>query len=61
MSLTLPVINAAKRVWILAAGADKRAIVSQVMGKPGPLPIQQVNPTGGELVWWLDAAAAPAG
>ena len=61
MSITLPLINAARRVWILAAGADKAAILRQVKGVAGPLPIQQVNPTGGELVWWLDEAAARPG
>jgi 6-phosphogluconolactonase len=58
MTITLPLINAAKRVWILAAGAEKAAILRQVKGVPGALPIQRVNPTDGELVWWLDAAAA---
>lgn len=50
MSMTLPLINAAKRVWILA-GADKAGIVARTRGLAGPLPIQQVRPAG-ELVWW---------
>ena len=54
MSLTLPLINAAKRVWILA-GADKADIVARTKGVPGPLPIQRVQPTG-ELVWWTVGA-----
>lgn len=58
MTITLPLINAARRVWILAAGAEKRAILKKVKGVPGDLPIQQVSPTAGELVWWVDAAAA---
>ena len=53
MTITLPLINAAKRVWILAAGPEKKAILERVMGKPGDLPIQRVQPTNGELVWWV--------
>jgi 6-phosphogluconolactonase len=52
MTITLPLINAAKRVWILAAGPEKKAILEQVLGKAGGLPIQRVRPTHGELVWW---------
>ena len=58
MTITLPLINAARRVWILAAGAEKAAILGKVKGVAGELPIQKVNPSDGELVWWLDAAAA---
>ena len=58
MSITLPVINAARRVWVLAAGAEKADVVARVKGIDGPLPIQRVRPQGGELRWWLDAAAA---
>lgn len=50
MTITLPVINAAKRVWILA-GPEKAHIVAQTRDVPGPLPIQRVRPAG-ELVWW---------
>lgn len=50
MSITLPVINAAKRVWVLV-GPGKEDIVARTMGVPGPLPIQRVAPAG-EYVWW---------
>ena len=53
MSITLPLINAAKRVWIIAAGPEKKGIVERVQGKSGDLPIQKVRPTDGELVWWV--------
>jgi 6-phosphogluconolactonase len=53
MTITLPLINAAKRVWIIAAGPEKEAIVEKVQGISGPLPIQRVRPTDGELVWWV--------
>jgi 6-phosphogluconolactonase len=61
MTFTLPLINAGSRVWILASGADKREIVSSCLTRPDPdrWPINRVHPHEGELVWWLDEAAAP--
>ncbi len=53
MTITLPLINAAKRVWILAAGAGKKEIVERAKGAASGLPVQQVRPTHGELVWWV--------
>jgi 6-phosphogluconolactonase len=53
MTITLPLINAAKRVWIIAAGPEKKAILERVQGKSGDLPIQKVRPDEGELVWWV--------
>lgn len=64
MTLTFPVINAARRVWILATGAAKRAIVAQCLAAGGDpsaarrWPVTAVRPRSGELVWWLDRAAA---
>lgn len=65
ISLTLPVINHARTVLVLAAGAGKRAILHQVLDhatpdtKPDapPLPIQRVRPEQA-VHWYLDAAAA---
>jgi len=64
MTFTFPLLNAARRVWILAAGAAKRAIVGQCLrareqeGAERRWPIVGVRPDAGELTWWLDAAAA---
>lgn len=61
LTLTLPVLCAAKRAWILATGPRKRDIVRRVFSDQHsgePWPVQQVVPVAGELVWWLDAAAA---
>jgi 6-phosphogluconolactonase len=61
LTLTLPVINAARVVNFLVAGADKAPIVQQVLGSAGDeldLPARLVRPAPGELEWWLDAAAA---
>lgn len=61
LTLTLPVINAARQVVFLVAGADKARSVKEVLGHPAaepPLPAALVHPTNGELTWLLDAAAA---
>jgi 6-phosphogluconolactonase len=62
MTLTYPVLNAADHAWALIAGASKRAIVSSCLAAAErgetPKPILGVRPTAGELVWYLDSAAA---
>jgi 6-phosphogluconolactonase len=64
MTLTYPVLNAADRVWMLIAGAGKRSVVTECLAAAArnetPRPILGVRPTAGELVWFLDTAAAPA-
>lgn len=61
LTFTLPLINAAHQVAFLVAGADKAAIVSEVLSPGGrPLPAKAVNPHSGGLTWWLDAEAASA-
>lgn len=64
MTFTYPLINAARRVWILVSGADKHEIVSRcIAAHEGASidrrwPILGVRPEQGELVWWIDEAAA---
>jgi len=59
LTLTLPVLNAAARVFFLAAGGDKTETVRRVLVDRAPeLPAARVQPQDGELVWLLDAAAA---
>jgi 6-phosphogluconolactonase len=61
ISMTLPVINNARNVLFVAAGHDKANILSKVL-HPGvaqtELPAQLVNPSDGELQWFIDRAAA---
>lgn len=59
LSLTLPVLNAARRIWLLASGPDKAAIAGAALADPGSrrLPVQRLAPRG-EWTWFLDAAAA---
>jgi len=62
ISLTLPVINAARQVTFLVSGANKAARLKQVfMTPPSPqstLPIQHVQPLNGSVRWFLDQDAA---
>jgi 6-phosphogluconolactonase len=63
MTFTYPLLNAARRVWVLASGADKREVVARAFAASGRrdaaawLPVLGVRPRSGELVWWLDEAA----
>ncbi len=61
LTLTLPVLNAARRVDFLVAGKDKASVVATILGKkPGyrKLPASRVSPKRGSLVWILDEEAA---
>jgi len=61
LTLTLPVLNAARRVVFLVAGGDKANVVSTVLAKkPGyrKLPASRVRPPRGSLVWIVDESAA---
>ena len=61
ITFTLPLINRAAAVAFLVEGAHKSKMVRRVL-RPGPgeepLPASLVQPTGGELHWFLDSAAA---
>jgi 6-phosphogluconolactonase len=61
VTVTYPVINAARRVWFLVAGADKAGMVAEVLEGlqvPDAVPAQGVRPVHGKLTWLLDEAAA---
>lgn len=66
ITLTLPVINAARAVAFLVAGADKRDAFAPVrdgtsLGDAGAPPAARVQPTNGELRWFVDTQAAGEG
>lgn len=59
VTLTLPLINAAHQVVFLVTGADQAATVRQVLEGSGThLPVQRVQPSEGQKLFVLDAAAA---
>ncbi len=60
LTLTLPVLNGARRVDVLVTGAEKRqALRRALQDPPDPLrcPASGVRPRDGVLVWWVDRAA----
>ncbi len=61
LTFTARIINRAARVWFLVAGEDKADALAQVLqGPPDPLrlPAQLIQPQEGELMWFIDTAAA---
>jgi len=61
ITLTPPVINAARTGVFIAAGSGKAAVVKEILEgplRPDTLPAQIVRPTEGDLVWMLDREAA---
>jgi 6-phosphogluconolactonase len=61
LTITAPVLNAARRVWFLVTGAKKAGMVAEViegLRVPNAVPAQGVAPVHGTLTWFLDEAAA---
>ncbi|MBN1884407.1 MAG: 6-phosphogluconolactonase [Candidatus Krumholzibacteriota bacterium] len=57
ITLTLPVINNARRVWFLVAGADKRRALRRALDGDASCPAALVRPRAGAR-WFVDRAAA---
>jgi 6-phosphogluconolactonase len=61
ITLTLPVLNAARNVLFLVSGADKATVLREVLEGSGPgekFPSKLVRPSQGKLIWLVDRAAA---
>jgi len=61
ITFTFPVLNAARTVMLLVAGADKTDMIHNVLAPNHPLttyPVQRVQPLDGIKMWMLDRAAA---
>ena len=61
LTLTAPIINAARNVAFLVCGASKRPAVDVVLHgprHPDEYPAQLIEPKLGRLWWFLDSAAA---
>jgi 6-phosphogluconolactonase len=61
ITLTFPVLNAAREVLFVVSGADKAAAARRVLSPSSeeePLPAGRVQPSDGRLLWLLDAPAA---
>ncbi|HTP24601.1 MAG TPA: 6-phosphogluconolactonase [Anaeromyxobacteraceae bacterium] len=59
ITVTLPVVEAARGVVFLVSGRAKAHRVAEVLAGPGDsLPAGHARPDDGELIWLLDAGAA---
>ena len=61
ISISLPVINAAKRITVIVSGQDKATIVSRILNPPlenCDLPAGKIRPLTGNVEWALDEWAA---
>ncbi|MBI1982603.1 MAG: 6-phosphogluconolactonase [Acidobacteria bacterium] len=61
LTLTFPVLNAARQIVFLVSGAEKAETLRRVLQSDAglePLPAQRIRPFEGELSWFVDRAAA---
>ena len=61
ITLTFPILNAARCVAFLVSGTDKATVLRAVLEEdvaPEQYPSKLVRPSDGELIWLLDRAAA---
>lgn len=65
LTMTYPLLNAARELAVLAVGEKKRATLQAIdtamregTANVNNLPITGINPNDGELTWFLDATAA---
>jgi 6-phosphogluconolactonase len=61
VTLTPPVLNAAKQVVFLVSGRDKAPALQAVLEgpfEPARYPAQVINPTAGHLMWFINQDAA---
>lgn len=61
LTVTFPVLNAARTIFFLVRGSSKAAILAAILdGAAARFPAQQVRPHDGELIWLVDDSAASA-
>jgi 6-phosphogluconolactonase len=59
LTLTLPAINTAEEVWLIAAGPDKAGAVGMALSGAGPVQVPAAGVSGvARTIWLLDRAAA---
>jgi 6-phosphogluconolactonase len=61
LTLTLPALNGATHIYVLATGSEKAAALQHVLSEPvdiGTYPAAGIRATGNGPVWWVDREAA---
>jgi 6-phosphogluconolactonase len=61
ITVTLPLLNAARRISFLVSGTDKAPALHEVLEGKAPgeeYPAKLVQPGAGKLIWFVDRAAA---
>ena len=61
ITLTLPALNAGRRIAFLVSGTDKAAVLHEVLEGNAPAekyPSKLVRPEDGKVIWFIDRAAA---
>lgn len=61
VTLTQNVINDARNIFFLAAGASKAVTLKKVLSDvylPVEFPAQRIDPKNGKIIWFVDTAAA---
>ena len=61
LTLTLPTINTAREIWLVAAGAAKAEAVNAALAGADPLLVPSAGATAAERTLWLLDRAAAAG
>ncbi len=64
ITMTLPLINAARFIGVLVTGSKKGPMLKRIAEgdeSPEEIPIKGVEPLQGEMKWYLDGAACGAG
>jgi 6-phosphogluconolactonase len=60
VSMTLPVLNAARRVLVLVGAPEKAPMVKRAVERDPTIPAGRLRPTSGTLTWLLTEEAAAA-
>ncbi|MGH7442331.1 MAG: 6-phosphogluconolactonase, partial [bacterium] len=58
LTLTFPVLNAARHAVFLLSGAEKADVLAHALKGDPTLPAARVHPAGGEALWLVDKAAS---
>jgi 6-phosphogluconolactonase len=58
VTLTMPVINAARNVWFAVTGSSKVEAVLDSLSDTPTLPAGLIKPTSGKRAWFVDSEAA---